>query len=184
MNLDMPLEVFLPPPSLPDIHLLLSKDWNGINNGNFFVRVNKWSADLFSSVIGYPLLDEDADLPWRDQTALGNVLDDHEYFGNSAVYCPPRWFNPFKHSDDGEVEPTTDLPDFRIFHPGDLLVHFAGEPRVGLDQIMAPWVAVSNEERPAWNIPVEHSRYPNETASFWEEFERAPYRDSCSRCGN
>ncbi|PYH96559.1 hypothetical protein BO71DRAFT_417747 [Aspergillus ellipticus CBS 707.79] len=41
MNPNMPLETFLPPPELSHTHLMLTEDWNGMNNGVFFIRVHQ-----------------------------------------------------------------------------------------------------------------------------------------------
>jgi hypothetical protein len=101
MTPNMSLEAFLPPSRLSDIHLLLTKDWNGVNNGIFFIRVREWSVALLSGVISYPSLNPNVPPFWADQPALSNLLDDHEYFIRFAVCCPLRWLNVYVRSSDG-----------------------------------------------------------------------------------
>ncbi|KAJ5689009.1 galactosyl transferase GMA12/MNN10 family protein [Penicillium macrosclerotiorum] len=177
MNLNLPLETFIPPPYLSEIHILLSKDWNGINNGNFFIRVHPWSVKLLNAVISYPYLHQNANLPFRDQSALSNVINENKYFTRSVAYCPSRWFNPYRRSENGELPITEHLnPDMRI-HPGDLLVHFPGIYGEALDKGMKPYIDISAEERPEWNKAVEETGYIEETSSFWEDFWLPPIEE-------
>ncbi|KAJ5711228.1 hypothetical protein N7488_005384 [Penicillium malachiteum] len=169
MNLNLPLEVFLPPANLPHIHMLVSGDKNGINNGVFFIRVHPWSFELLNSALAYPRLNKKTRLPFGDQSALENVLDETEYFSRSVVYCPARWFNPYRRSENGELPQTEALPDFMVVHPGDLLVHFAGASDAGiLDEAMRPYIELSAQQRPDWNLPLENTDYVKKTAFFWQ----------------
>ncbi|KAJ5111203.1 galactosyl transferase GMA12/MNN10 family protein [Penicillium argentinense] len=160
MNLNLPLEIFLPPPDLADVNVLLSRDWNGINNGNFFIRVHPQSVNLLNAVLAWPLMNPDS--------ALTHVLEENEEFSRGVVYCPSRWFNPYKRSDNGELPITEGLPADMIVHPGDLLVHFAGVPGEAREPVMGAYIKISAEERPDWSAPVEETGYTNETARFWQ----------------
>ncbi|KAJ5818383.1 galactosyl transferase GMA12/MNN10 family protein [Penicillium riverlandense] len=170
MNLNLPLETFLPPSHLPDVHILLSQDYNGLNNGIFLIRVHPWSVKLLNAVIAYPYLKPDVELHWDDQSALSNILKENEYFGRSTVYCPQRWFNPYTRSENGEEPVNKDLPSDMQVHPGDLLVHFPGTPSAKLNETMGPYIAISEEERPDWNTALEDTGYIEETALFWENY--------------
>lgn len=178
MNLNMPLETFLPPSDLSDVYVLLSKDWNGINNGNFFICVHPWSVNLLNSVLAWPLLKPYVDLPWRDQSALSYVLEEYEDFSRAAVYCPSRWFNPYKRSDNGELPITENLPLDMIVHPGDLLVHMAGVPGEIRGEIMMAYIAISEQERPEWSVSLEAIGYVNETALFWESYSHRSVKEA------
>ncbi|KAJ5726493.1 galactosyl transferase GMA12/MNN10 family protein [Penicillium malachiteum] len=169
MNLNLPLEVFLPPPNLPDVHMLVSQDQNGINNGVFFIRVHSWSFELLNSALAYPRLNKNTQLPFGDQSALGKVLEENEYFSQSVVYCPSRWFNPYRRSENGELPQTEALPKSMVIHPGDLLVHFAGTADAGkLEEAMRPYIEISEQRRPDWNVPLENTHYVKQAALFWD----------------
>lgn len=177
MNPNLPLETFIPPSSLSNVHILLSKDMNGLNNGNFFIRVHPWSVELLNTVIAYPFLNPGVEILESDQTALWNVLDKNAYFARSTVYCPLRWFNPYRRSENGELPTTEPLPDNMLVHPGDLLVHFPGTgERLGAH--MYPYIAISRDERSDWSMPLKETGYIEETALFWDKFSSAPIEDA------
>ncbi|EED11621.1 conserved hypothetical protein [Talaromyces stipitatus ATCC 10500] len=62
MNPNLPLETFLPPPDVLNVHLLLTKDWNGMNNGVFPIRVHPWSVELLSAALAYPVMNPNVEL--------------------------------------------------------------------------------------------------------------------------
>ena len=168
MNANMPLEVFLPPPRLSDVHLLLTKDWNGLNNGVFFIRVNEWSVRLLSATIAYSSLNPDKKLAWQDQSALGNLLEENNYFSKHTVYCPLRWFNAYMRSPDAS-RPNPDSPEHLQVHPGDLLVHFPGTPSDHLDQTLSPYLEIAEKHVAEWEPTLEQTGYAEETRKFWEK---------------
>lgn len=170
MNANMPLEVFLPPSRFQDVHLLLSKDWNGMNNGVFFIRVHEWSVALLSAAMSYPTLNPNVPLFWPDQSALSNLLDENEFFSRSVVYCPLRWFNAYMRSSDGS-KPNPDSPSHLQVHPGDLLVHFPGTPRDHLIQTLSPYLEIAESHRAEWEPPLEQTGYIEETSQFWEKLK-------------
>lgn len=170
MNLGLPLETFLPPPDVTDVHLIISEDWNGINSGNFLIRVHPWSVEFLTAALAYPKILPYADLPWKEQTAMKKLLDESDEFAGNAAYCPSRWFNPYRSSKDGEGPPTEGLSDDMMVHRGDLQVHFPGYDKWKLAEAMDPYIAISQQEKWEWNIPVEMTGYIEETALFWKEF--------------
>ncbi|KAL2866096.1 uncharacterized protein BJX67DRAFT_356565 [Aspergillus lucknowensis] len=171
MNPNMKLETFLPPPHATDIHILLTKDWNGMNNGVFPIRVHAWSVQLISAAIAYPVVNPDVELFWPDQSALDNLFNENIYFSKSVVYCPLRWFNAYMRSPDGEsLNPGS--PAHLQVHPGDLLVHFPGTARENLETTLGPYIAIAEEHRPQWEVPVEETGYIKETADFWRTHAR------------
>ncbi|EAW13442.1 glycosyltransferase family 34 protein [Aspergillus clavatus NRRL 1] len=166
MNPDMPLETFLPPPEFSDVHMLLTKDWNGMNNGVFPIRVHPWAVELLSAAIAYPVVKPNVELFWPDQSALANLLEENEYFARSVVYCPLRWFNAYMRRPNG-VDLNPDSPAHLQVHPGDLLVHFPGTPRDTLTQTLEPYLALAEGHRGEWDIPPERTGYIEETKRFW-----------------
>ena len=159
LNPYVPIETFLPPPGseFDDIHLMYTNDWNGLNNGVFPLRVNRWSVELFSAIISYRYYRADAPLVFRDQSAMDALLKEPK-FANHIVETPQRWFNAYQ----GEHNET--LAPFQI-RRGDLLVHFAGvaprEPR------MVYWLERAEQHLDDWEIPLKSTSYPQEAREFW-----------------
>ncbi|XHG00047.1 hypothetical protein AWENTII_003518 [Aspergillus wentii] len=163
----MPLETFLPPPEATHIHLLLTKDWNGMNNGVFPIRVHPWSVELLSAAMSYPTMHPDEELFWPDQTALSNVIKTNEYFSKAVVYCPLRWFNAYMRMPDG-IGLNPDSPPHLQVHPGDLLVHFPGTPKENLKSTLGPYLDIAESHRADWEMDLETTGYLEETRKFWD----------------
>ncbi|KAK9638661.1 hypothetical protein HCH54_009504 [Aspergillus fumigatus] len=125
MNPNMPLETFLPPLELPNVHLLTSRGWNGLHGGN-------------------------------------------EYFARSTVYCPLRWFNAYmRHPNGVDLDPKTPL--HLQVSPGDLLVHFPGTPKANLTRAVTPYLEIAESQSRDWAIPLEETRFIEETKRFWAD---------------
>ncbi|GIC93189.1 glycosyltransferase family 34 protein [Aspergillus udagawae] len=168
MNPDMPLETFLPPPELSNAHLLVSRDWNGLHSGVFFLRVHPWSVELLSAAIAYPVVKPDVQLIWFEQSAISNVLAENEYFARSTVYCPLRWFNAYTRHPNG-IDINPDTPLHLQVHPGDLLVHFPGTPKANLTRTLTPYLEIAESHSRDWEVPLGETRYVEETQRFWTD---------------
>lgn len=165
LNPKVPIETFLPPAGreFQDINLLYSKDWNGLNNGVFPVRVNQWAVNFFSAIVSFRHYKPDAPLPMRDQTAMDVVMNEPAFI-NGIQEVPQRWFNAYQ----GEHNET--LAPFQI-RRGDMLVHFAGvgnrEERMGF------WLDRAEQHLDDWEVPVTSTSYPQERKDFWDELRRS-----------
>ncbi|KAF2225014.1 hypothetical protein BDZ85DRAFT_194813, partial [Elsinoe ampelina] len=160
LNPYVPVETFLPPsPEFDDVNLLVTRDWNGLNNGVFPVRVCQWSVELFAAIVSFRFYRPEAPLVFRDQSAMDELLKDARFRGN-VVWAPQRWFNAYQ----GEHNET--LAPFQV-RRGDFLVHFAG---VGdREKRMLYWLERAEEHLPDWEIEVRHTSYPTEAREFWME---------------
>ncbi|KAI9039216.1 glycosyltransferase family 34 protein [Aspergillus affinis] len=170
MNPNMRLETFLPPPEFSHIHLLLTKDWNGMQNHVFFLRVHPWSIKLLSAAIAYPVTHDPVS---SDLSALSNILQDNDYFARSVVYCPSRWFNAYTRTPDDEGWRAGSSPHFQI-HPGDLLVNFPRTPYQHLNETMLPYLDLAEKHEKKWESTVEETGYVEEVARFWRSIHRSP----------
>lgn len=158
LNPFVPIETFLPPsPEFDDVHMLVTADWNGLNNGVFPIRVNQWAVDLFAAIISFRHYKPDVSLTFRDQSAMDMLLKERK-FAQHIVWAPQRWFNAYQ----GEHNET--LAPFQV-RRGDFLVHFAG---VGdRDKRMAYWLDRVEQHLPDWEMEVQHTSYPGEAREFW-----------------
>ncbi|CZT24895.1 uncharacterized protein RCC_10623 [Ramularia collo-cygni] len=141
--------------------VLYTKDWNGLNNGVFMLRVSEWSVSLLSSIVAYRTFKPEEDLPFTEQSAMEKVLELDQY-KDGAVECPPRWFNSYPN--DG------DESNINFHHaPGQLLVHFAGiEDK---SKAIGEWVKKLETDREKWEMPLSRTNYEQRIAEFWDGFE-------------
>ncbi|KAK3309814.1 galactosyl transferase GMA12/MNN10 family protein [Chaetomium strumarium] len=132
----------------PEIHMLATKDWNGLNNGVFLVQVNRWSVDLFFAILAFRYYRPDVELTWSEQSAMGFLLEEPQFRDNVA-WVPQWWLNPYP--------------------PGDFLVHFAGVG--GLEQArqaMKPWLDVAETAVDGWAAEPRERDLNKEIRDFWE----------------
>lgn len=162
INPNVPAEVFLPPVGFDDVHLLISHDFNGLNNGVFPIRVHPWSVELLCAIIAFPAYRPDDHLQFRDQSAMAELLKTPK-FSRHTARAPQRWFNAYQ----GEINET--IAPFQT-RPGDLLVHFAGVP--DRDERMNWWLRRVELHLPEWEIEFAHTSYKTETREFWGQLER------------
>ncbi|KAK2612647.1 hypothetical protein QQS21_001263 [Conoideocrella luteorostrata] len=165
LNYQTPLEAFLPPEGdaeLSDIQIIVTEDWNGLNNGVFAIRVDKYAVELFAGVLAFRDFRENTTLEFQDQSAMEKVLQQQK-FAAHRVEVPQRWFNSYK-SNKGEE------PEGAQVHPGDFLVHFAGvENR---EEEMTKWCELSERTEPLWNSRLSDTKFDIEIRKFWEEVKR------------
>ncbi|KAE9369923.1 glycosyltransferase family 34 protein [Stipitochalara longipes BDJ] len=114
LNPHTPLEIFLPPSSIPElenIHLLMAKNMDGLNSGAFVLRVHPWSVSILSTVLAYPIFEAARYKTdqFRDQSAFQWLLQPnlksplfHAPFQGKEYWAeiPMRWFNslPFNNA--------------------------------------------------------------------------------------
>lgn len=153
----IPAEIFLPPDGLDGINLLMTADWNGLNNGVFFLRVSAWSVNLLTNILAYPTYKPDEDLPFTEQSAMERTIQDPKY-ASGCLYVPPRWFNSYPRCED-EV-----WTKYQV-ERGDMMLHFAG---VGdRPSMMRAFYERVKEERGKWEVPLSETTLPQEVEGFW-----------------
>ncbi|KAH6712732.1 hypothetical protein BKA61DRAFT_576348 [Leptodontidium sp. MPI-SDFR-AT-0119] len=161
LNHNIPIEIFMPPPEHNDIHLLVTDDWNGLNNGVFLVRVDPWAVELFTSITSFRDFQPNTTLTFQDQSAMEILLKQPKY-AKHTVRVPQRWFNAYKDEKDKELKPDQ-------VRGGDLLVHLAGiNPR---EQLLNEWCDRYEKDPEKWEIKLQNTTYPAETAKFWRDLE-------------
>ena len=102
LNPNIPLSIFLPPADFDHIHFIGTKDWGGLYNGAFFVRVHPWTVSMFTSAMSYPVCHQDTDLGHNvEQEAMrltfsrANGGTDDLGWRSGIVYMPKQWFNAY-----------------------------------------------------------------------------------------
>ena len=164
MNPNIPLDIFLPPPEFSHVHLLVTADPHGLNNGVFFVKVHPWSVELWSAVVAYRTFRPDTELQYRDQSALEDILKE-KCFKKNFLLLPQRWFNAIW----GEL--SDDLTRSFQIRRGDLLVHFPGHPQ--RDEIMRKFLDRAGRHMPEWELDLDSTSYPTEIKEYWVEQHEA-----------
>lgn len=111
---------------------------------------------MLAKSIAVPMFLPDLDLDVSvDQSAMGFVMNESEFFENGETLFQPReWYNDYEFHDHYEGE------------KGDLLVHFPGleDDRW---QLMEDWLNEVEREPAKNDIPLEDTRYPAEVKRFW-----------------
>ncbi|KAH7112846.1 hypothetical protein B0J11DRAFT_585308 [Dendryphion nanum] len=162
MNPQIPLDIFVPPePQFSNIHMLVTNDRNGLNNGVFLVRVNQWAFKLFASALSIREYQPDIPLKYTEQSGMEEAIK-RPWWANSVAYVPQRWFNGFPSQDDvSKSKP-------KYARPGSLLIHFASN-RDGLrPERMAHYGEIAKSRAPEWDRPVNETGYEAEIREYWE----------------
>ncbi|KAF2251778.1 glycosyltransferase family 34 protein [Trematosphaeria pertusa] len=163
MNPQIPLDIFVPPePDFSHIHMLVTNDRNGLNNGVFMVRVGQWAFKLFASALSIREYQPEIPLKYTEQSGMEEAIK-RPWWANSVAYVPQRWFNGFP--------PDPDIKhDHTLAHAreGSLLIHFASN-RDGLrPERMAHWGQIAKNRTAEWDRPAEKTGYLKEIAEYWE----------------
>ncbi|KAK5014422.1 hypothetical protein LTR60_003366, partial [Cryomyces antarcticus] len=162
MNPKIPLEIFLPPePDFSHIHLLVTNDQNGLNNGAFAIKVNDWSVKLLAFILALRKYRPDVELKYSEQSALEYLIQDDRWFKASTMHVPQRWFNAYRdpRGDDGVRSPDR-KPSPNYVKEGDLLIHFAGGkvPENKMKR-MTEWMDLVDQHLPQWEKELNQTSY-------------------------
>ncbi|PSN60102.1 hypothetical protein BS50DRAFT_507207 [Corynespora cassiicola Philippines] len=173
MNPQIPLDIFVPPESqFSNIHLVVTNDRNGLNNGVFMVRVSQWAFKLFASALSIREYQPDIPLKYTEQSGMEEAIK-RPWWGNSVAYVPQRWFNGY-------------LPDEKalrkgapaVSRPGSLLIHFASN-RDGLrPERMSLWGEIAKNRTVQWDKPVNQTGYLEEIAAYWDRVSKGESMES------
>jgi mannan polymerase II complex MNN10 subunit len=158
---------FLPPADRPEVHLLTTQDWNGLNNGVFLLRVSEWSINLFSDILAFPHYRPNIKLTFNDQSAMELLLQTERY-KPGVEYVPQHWFNAFPNlggwKDFESRADTRDLED-GVARRGDFIVHFAGSGDKGA--WVETWDVMLRRVGTVWKSGTALRDVAKEVKHFW-----------------
>jgi predicted O-methyltransferase YrrM len=117
MNLGVKLEDFLD----DDYNLIIAKDFNGINTGQFFLKNCPWSMQLLSDMYAHI---ECIYHPWWEQQALITEIEQHPELSRNIKIVSQKLFNSYP-SETSSAHPHA------IYQKGDFIIHFAGVKHLG-----------------------------------------------------
>lgn len=160
MNPNIPMETFLPPDDFSHVHILPTKDTDGLNNAVLPIRVNQRSLEIISAVVSFQTYRPDFPLTSDNESALDTMFNE-EPFRKHILYFPQRWFNAYQASLNNTLLASSQP------RRGDLLVHFAGDQNQ--DSKMRLWLDRAELHLPEWEIDLKNTTYPTETKQFWTE---------------
>lgn len=185
-NPNIPLTTFLPPFNFPgsSANLLITNDFKGLTSSIFFLRVNKWSYHLLTSLLSqdtyHPGASSHTNIDIADQAALASLLDEFPHLRRGVVYLPQRWFNAYtlglRESHSGEIVGHTvdQVGKDAVWKPGDLHIHFSDDTEYTQ---MREVLALASAHIPAWERSAAETGLEAEVKSFWvEERKRAEER--------
>ena len=165
INDNIPWTTFLPRDEFfSDVHFIASRDWNDLNYGVFFVRVNEWSINLLKQVATFlqsrPDVETSEDI---DIDAMLWCLDQQDN-KDHVVYQPRSWYNGYDLGDKGKSE----------IHEGDMQVHLIGVDSERRKENAVHWWLSKIEDSPQkMHMPLEASGYPEKVQMFWEVLRTA-----------
>lgn len=176
-----PISSFLPPTKSPsgswwrrdekepvEVNLLVTKDYNGLNNGVFILRVNEWAISLFTAILAFRHYQPDVKLRFTEQSAMEYALQTDD-FKDQIQFVPQHWFNAY---DTGGAatfagrQTDTGLDDFNV-RRGDYLVHFAGFPAKGqaIEEYSAMLIGLGD----VWEQGTAQRDISKEIMDFWKK---------------
>jgi hypothetical protein len=75
MNPQIPLDIFVPPsPAFDHIHMLVTNDRNGLNNGVFLARVSAANLKFFASALSIREYQPEIQLKYTEQSGMEEVI--------------------------------------------------------------------------------------------------------------
>jgi hypothetical protein len=157
INPEIPLEIFLPPSDFKDVHVLATKDSNGLNTGIFFIRVHRWSVEMLMEVLGFKFYKPEVDLGHSaDQKAMEIIFEEPERVP-FILYQPRLWYNAY------------DIGARFEARPGDIIVHFPGFEEFKADKMRKWWETLKNETTSAqWTVPLSRTGYISAVERYWQ----------------
>ncbi|KAL1302812.1 hypothetical protein AAFC00_003150 [Neodothiora populina] len=160
LNPLIPLETFLPPKNMTDVHMIATHDPDGLNTGVLFFRVCEWTFKFLIDVLAVPLRDGTIQTALsKDAPAIEKVLD-YPNFRGRTIYEPRGWFNAF-HA-HGYFEASQ----------GSMLVHFTdvnGDKWNAMDQYLKNVTAEVNP----WKKRLNETAYEIMLHDFWNRVTQA-----------
>jgi len=156
MDMERTLESLLPDAKRePNVDLVLTSDWYGLNNGVFLIRRSAWSREYLRLVWeGYDKYDMQ-DATFAEQAVMERVLQlmSARTIEEHVKYVPRTLFNAYSR----KIMPPEHIrlpPDFGRFHyePGDFILHMPGlhphermrelrhyrQPNIGINYVPPP----------------------------------------------
>lgn len=126
MNMDVTLESIIDVALEvnPNADIILTNDWNGLNNGVFFIRNCPWAHGFLQEV-----WDSYTDLKmqiatFHEQEAMQTLLQQRRH-GQHAVYLPLHVMNSFAPNIQPDKVIPTNFPRYS-YEPGDFILHTPG----------------------------------------------------------
>lgn len=165
LNNNIPWTMFLPQEDFfSGIHFIASRDWDDLNYGVFFLRVNEWSINFLTQVATFPQSRPDVSRSGDiDIDAMWWVLDQPEN-QDHVIYQPRSWYNGYDLRDRGISE----------IREGDMQVHLVGVNDDRRKEAAAHWWLSKIEKSPQkMHMPLEASKYPEKVQMFWEALKTA-----------
>ncbi|KAF2831338.1 galactosyl transferase GMA12/MNN10 family protein [Ophiobolus disseminans] len=149
-----------------EVNLLVTNDFNGLNNGVFLLKVNEWAIALFTSILAFRHYEPDVVLPFTEQSAMEHVIQSEDFRHQTQV-VPQHWFNAYDH--DGAAMymsrgNETRGSDERV-RRGDFLVHFAGHPEKG--RAIEEYAEMLEELGDVWEEGVVQRDVSGGVGAFW-----------------
>jgi mannan polymerase II complex MNN10 subunit len=151
-----------------EVNLLISNDFNGLNNGVFLLRVNQWAISLFTAILAFRHYEPDVYLPYTEQSAMEHLLWS-EHYRPMTQFVPQHWFNAYAHGGPTWFANSNDTFDLKLYEArrGDFLVHFAGTPNKA--ETIGNYTSMLQTLPDVWKTGTVQRDVSSEVADFWSK---------------
>ncbi|WYZ42683.1 hypothetical protein EsH8_VI_000382 [Colletotrichum jinshuiense] len=151
-----------------DLRLLVTNDWNGLNNGVFLLRVGQWAVELFSAIVAFRYYRPDTNLPFTEQSAMEILMKEPKFKGG-VQFVPQYWFNTYPSGNASVFLERNDEQGLADYHArrGDFLLHFAGLPEK--DKAINNWVEMLDDMPTVFEAGNVQRNATPEIETFWRE---------------
>lgn len=182
-----PISSFIPPPPIkhdvkdgevkpeekPEVHMLISNDLNGLNNGIFLMKVSQWSINLLLDILAFRDYKPEVELRFTEQSAMENVLKEPKFSPN-VQYVPQHWFNAYPQAESKDFAQRADTEGMDEYHVrrGDFLVHFAGHGDKG--KKLTQWWDMSRQLDNVWESHTVQRDVNKEIKEWWQRNGYSP----------
>ncbi|GKT60958.1 galactosyl transferase gma12 mnn10 family protein [Colletotrichum tofieldiae] len=152
-----------------EVQLVVTNDWNGLNNGVFLLRVGQWAVELFSDILAFRYYRPDTQLPFTEQSAM-EILIQEPKFAKGARVVPQRWFNTYPGGNASMFLERVNEEGLADYHArrGDFLVHFAGVGDRG--KAMGDWIDMLQANGSSVGAERTQRNATLEIEEFWGQF--------------
>ena len=149
-------------------NLLVNEDFNGLNNGVFLLRINRWAIDLFTAILAFRHYKPEVALPFTEQSAMEHVLRTPQ-FRDQTRYVPQHWFNGYEIGGPVLFETREDVEwmEEQYVRRGDYLVHFAGHG--SRDKALVEWSKMLESVGDIWKEGRVLRDVSGEVEGFWRD---------------
>lgn len=168
VNSRVSLDIFLPSPDIDGINFLYTRDNNGFNAGQLYLRVGEWTSLFLAAILTVPHAKDTPLLPFWEQSAMATVVEgNNSYYTERCVEVPRHWINVYVF-ETKELYPSYDPKKW--VHPGSFLIHLVGNTKHEhgwFDHLLT----IGDGADPVYHSEAAAASLADEATEFWKKWK-------------